>query len=117
VKSHVGRWKAKWAYAAAQLGDRYPQWISRHFGYVSSNAVYQADLASANPFILFGGRGSNFAQNKAKVKAAVAFRVRTILKRIKIAVSGYAKNVADGVRIEAQAGKAEQRLEKLEEVD
>jgi len=105
VKSHVGRWKAKWAYAAAQLGDKYPQWIARHFGYVSSNTVYQADLSSANPFILFGGSGSNFAQNKSKVQGAVNFRVQTILKRIKIVVSGYAKNVAQGVRIETQAHK------------
>ncbi len=106
VKSHVGRWKAKWAYAAAQLGDnKYPQWITRHFGYVASHSFFQADLASETPFILFGGRGPNFSQDKAKIQGAVAFRVRTILKRIQIVVSRYAKNVADGVRIQTQAHK------------
>ena len=106
IKSHVGRWKAKWAYAAAQLGDsKYPQWIARHFGYVSSNTVFQADLASETPFIVFGGRGPNFAQDKSKINGAVKFRVQTILKRIKLVVSGYAKNVADGIRIQTQAHK------------
>ena len=105
VKSHVGRWKAKWAYAAAKLGDKYPNWISRHFSYVSSNTVFQSDLQNENPFILFGGRGSNFAQNKAQIQGAVRFRVQTILKRIKLVVSGYAKDVAQGIRVQTQAHK------------
>ncbi len=105
VQEHVGRWKAKWAFGAAMLGDRYPAWIARHFGYVSKSAVFQHNKSEETPSITFGGSGPNFAQDKPKINAAIKFRVKAIMNRIKIVVSGYAKDVANNVRVNTQAHK------------
>jgi hypothetical protein len=113
VQSHVGRWKAKWAYGAAQLGDRYPAWIARHFGYVANKATFRPELTGDKPTITFGGSGPNFAQDKGKIQAAIKFRVKAITNRIKIVVSGYAKEVAQGVRVTTQAHKHNQPVEEI----
>jgi len=42
IQAHVGRWKARWAFAAAQLGAKFPSWISRHFG--QPGGVFTANL-------------------------------------------------------------------------
>ena len=115
VQAHVGRWKAKWAYGAAQLGDRYPAWISRHFGELGNKARFQANLTGDKPFIVFGGSGPNFAKDRDRIKSAIAFRIKAITRRIKIVASGYAKEVAQGVRIKAQAHK--QNNEPVEEIN
>lgn len=114
VQSRVGRWKAKWAYAAAQLGDRYPAWISRHFGYASSRATFVVNEGE-NCSITFGGRGPGFARDKTKIKAAVNFRVKVILRRIKLVISGYAKEIAQGMKVSTQAHR--QQAEPLEDVN
>lgn len=105
VQSHVGRWKAKWAFAAAQLGDKYPSWIARHFGDIASKARFQHQLKGVTPFILFGGSGPNFAQNKSKINAAVKFRVMVLKRRIKLVISNYAKQIANNIRVSSQAHK------------
>jgi len=63
VQSHVGRWKAKWAYAAWRLGDEFPAWIARHFDYVSRKAPFTAKLEGPNQFIEFGSSGVNFRKD------------------------------------------------------
>jgi hypothetical protein len=113
VQSHVGRWKAKWAYGAAQLGDRYPAWITRHFGHIASKATFRPELTGDKPTITFGGSGPNFAQDKGKIQGAIKFRVKAITNRIKIVASGYAKEVAQGVRITTQAHKHNQPVEEI----
>ncbi len=106
VQSHVGRWKAKWAFAAAQLGDKYPAWISRHFSHVANKAHFAVNLGSKNvSAIAFGGRGPNFARDKAKIKGALDFRIKTMMKRVALIVSGYNKQQAAGMRASAQAHK------------
>ncbi len=117
VQSHVGRWKARWAYCGAKLGDnRYPNWITRHFGYVSGNATLQSQLNgdAGEMFIQSGGRGPNFAENTDKIYSAMTMRVNAIKRRIKLIVSGYAKDVAQGLKVRAKA-----RIEdaQMEEVD
>ncbi len=114
VQSHVGRWKAKWAYGATQLGDRYPSWITRHFGYVANKSVIQFDLSSDNQFITFGGRGPNFRRDLFKIKGAMTFRARVIERRIKLIVSGYAKDVAQGIRIQTKAHKHSESTEAVD---
>ncbi len=103
VQSHVGRWKAKWAYAAAQLGDKYPAWISRHFTHVASKSKFEMNLDDKNKvFIAFGGRGPNFARDMDKINAAIKVRVKAILDRVKLILSGYSKDVAQGIRPKAK---------------
>ena len=106
VQQRVGRWKAKWAYAAAQLGDKYPTWITRHFGRIAADSFYQADLKNENgPSITFGGRGPNFRRNLSNVQGAVKFRAKAMLRRAHLMVSGYRQDLAQGMRAQANAHK------------
>jgi hypothetical protein len=115
VQQRVGRWKAKWAYAAAQLGDRYPGWITRHFPKVSGDSFYEANLEGENPSITFGGRGPNFRRNLSNIQGAVKFRAKAILRRAHLMVNGYRQDIARGMRAQANAHK--HRAEQVESVD
>jgi hypothetical protein len=114
VQSHVGRWKAKWAYAAWKLGDEFPSWISRHFDYVSSRAPFTAKLDGPDQRIEFGSSGVNFRKDIGKIQSAIKFRTEVIVKRIKLIISGYNKQVAQKIRISAQAHKHNEPLESVD---
>ena len=106
IQSHVGRWKAKWAFAAAKAGDNYPKWISRHFADVAGDATGVFELQDpATGNITFGGRGMNFHANLEHVKGAMAFRAKTIMRRVKLMVNGYREDLVRGMRAQTQAHK------------
>lgn len=116
VQAHVGRWKAKWAVSAFLLGDtKWPKWISQHFDYVKSHVTFEPHLGGdTSQWITFGGRGPNFRANVHHIQGAVKLRVRAIRDRIKIIISGYAKDVAQGVRARTRAHETDGTDEAVE---
>ena len=79
VLKHVGRAKAGWARAAAQLGVKLPNWITRH----STGGVYEDNLGSENPSVTVGNLiefGGDFDQGP--FDAAIENRVRSMAKEL-----------------------------------
>jgi hypothetical protein len=106
VQERVGRWKAKWAYAAAQAGAKFPAYISRHFGSLGSKAYSQWNLADTNgPSVIFGGRGRRFGKDAEAVRDAVRFRAKVMVRLTKLILSGYSKDMAKGMRAQSHAKK------------
>jgi hypothetical protein len=107
VKARVGRMKATWALIGSKLGDTFPQWISRHFGSVAQYAV--ADISHLNdsekPYVIFGSRAPGNSRLRPAIRDALRFRIRAMAKKTKLIISGYNKNVAAGIKAEAQAHK------------
>lgn len=104
-KLKVGRWKATWAFAAHELGAAFPNYISRHFGQIGESAVFDPHYDAVNPSIVFGSRfGDNF-RIAGDLKQGFNVRINAIKKRLKLIASGYAQDVAAGIRISRKADK------------
>lgn len=103
----VGMWKASWAYASTLVGAIFPRWISRHLSAVIPFAI--ADLSHARdpekPYVIFGSRFAGGHRIRAQVNSAVQFRARKIAQKIKLILSDYKRDVAQGIRAQAAAGK------------
>jgi hypothetical protein len=105
VKLRVGRAKAKWASIGAKLGDNFPNWISRHFGNVGNDS--KANLSGLTdkekPSITFGTVDGTNARIRSLVKAALDVRVKAMLNRTRLVLSGYKQDVARSIRPRAHA--------------
>lgn len=106
VQERVGRWKAKWAYAAHKMGASFPGWISRHFESVASKSHAMWDLDNPNgPSVVFGGIGPNFGKDIGLIRAAVKIRARAVARLTKLILSDYSKDLAKGMRAQSHARK------------
>jgi hypothetical protein len=116
VQDRVGRWRAKWAFAAASKGDHYPSWISRHFGSVGDGAVSDFSMLedSKDPSITFGCRGPGAGSNRRKIQDALNFRAKAIGRRVKLILSGYREDIAKGIRARARALKSGEPYEEVQ---
>src|SRR5436190_15689167 len=116
VQLHVGRWKAKWAKGAIEMGDRYPAWVTRHLAYVAKDSVFKSDLQDPNSqWILFGGRGPGFRRDVQKIQDALRYRAQAIRKRVQLIISGYSKDIANKIR--PPKSRAKEHAEPMEELD
>jgi len=98
IQQRVGKMKAKWAYCASLLGERFPPFISRHFGAVAGQSTADVNLSGPNPGITFGGSGRGFGRTRQIVSDAARIRARQISNRVRLILSGYSKDVAQGIR-------------------
>jgi hypothetical protein len=107
IQARVGRWKASWAQGLARTGVNFPAWISRHFGTVNEESVF--DLSKMNdpvrPSITFGSNSPGNNRIRSLVQNAVNLRAKAVLRKIKLIISGYSKDVASGIRATSQAHK------------
>ena len=114
-QAHVGRWKATFALVGSRLGDTFPAWISRHFGSLGETGI--ADLSGLSdaekPSITFGSRSPGNNKIRSSIQAALNTRARAMVSRARLIVSGYAKDVAQGMRPRAgqTRGGSEERIE------
>jgi hypothetical protein len=106
-KGLVGFWKATWAAStAAALGDTFPAWISRHYGRVAGLSVCKADFSNPDKFsFTFGSRRTGNYRFSDRIRDAVAFRSKTISRRIKLILSEYNKETWQNMRRRTQAIK------------
>jgi len=105
IKARVGRWKATWALIGAKLGDKYPNWISRHFDSISGIAT--ADIDGLNngekPFAVFGSAAPGNNRIRQRVQSAVSARARAMARRTKLILSGYSQDISRGMKAQARA--------------
>lgn len=110
IQRRVGRARASMALCAARLGKNFPSWISRHFGQGLANiAVLDMSSLSNNsrPSITFGSKAPGIYRIADRVQAAVNSRARAMVKRTKLIISGYNKDVAAGIRAQRHAKRTE----------
>lgn len=110
VESQVGKGKASLALAAAQLGEKFPSWIGRHFGNVSQTAI--ADISHATdptrPSVTFGSRAPGVDRLQARMQGAVSLRAKKIAGRIRLVLSGYAADIKAGMRAQKRGKRTTQ---------
>ncbi len=115
VWQHVGRWKAKWAYAAATKGAAFPAWITRHFGSLNGKAIADFQLDNTQtPSITFGCIGPSARRTLPKIRDALRTRLKAMTKRAKLILSGYSKDIAAGMRPRRHADENVQPVEAVE---
>lgn len=109
IKAHVGHFKATWAKAGAILGDRsYPRWITNHFG-TQLGILNKDGLSNPEaPTITFGSRAQGNQKIAKDVQKAVNARVKNLAAKVKLALSGYSRDLAKGMRAQARASQQQQ---------
>ena len=103
VQKRVGTMKSGWAPALRSLGgaNEIPSWVARHTnnpGFVVNNI---AD--SAVPSVTIGNTAKGVGQLRHFVQGALDARANAMGKRIRLILSGYAKDVAQGIRVSRKA--------------
>ena len=105
TQAHVGAWKASWARAGAELGQKFPRWITKHFS--TSAPLGVVDLIKANdptyPTITFGSRAPGNGRMQQRIQAAVKSRARSMARRTKLILSGYSKDISQGMKAQYRA--------------
>lgn len=107
VSRRVGMMKAAWAKSFVHFGGKVPSWISRHLysGAIGSYNVrgnFRDALSNTSkPFVEFSNSANGIAEKDAakRLPGAVLVRERAIRRRIRLILSGYSKDVAQGIRI------------------
>jgi len=106
IQGHVGRWKATWAATVAALGGRVPQWISRHFGDISGHTGLDlSGLSGESKTLSFYSAAPGNNRIEQRVRDAIRSRMRSLSRRIKLVVSGYNKDLAQGMRPRTHAAE------------
>jgi hypothetical protein len=110
--SHVGRWKASWAATAKALGVQgIAGWIARH---ISGNQAPKGfhdttGLMTGNfPTVTFGSRAPGVGRQRNNINDSVRIRAEAIKRRIELLVSGYNKDIANGMKIQRRASRSGQ---------
>lgn len=104
MQSRVGRLKASFAEVARQLGTtRIGGWIARHIPTPKSifNGAGLANLSK--PSVTFGSTARGVSRFTDFIRSAMRARSSAISRRIKLITSGYAKDVARGIRAQTRA--------------
>lgn len=104
VQQRVGRMKAKWAYCAAQLGQKFPPYVTRHLSAVANSSMSRIQLTSKNPSVTFGGMGEGFGRTVEARDKALGIRAGQMENNLKAIMSGYNKDVLAGIRVRPHAG-------------
>lgn len=98
IQSHVGWRKAAFGKFFKALGGRLPKWIDRHAG--ASASEMHNDLENRNnPSVTMIARAPGLLDDQRIVSDAVRIRAEAIRRRIKLILSGYAKDVKQGIII------------------
>jgi hypothetical protein len=112
VKKSIGKLAASWFATAKSIdpSSNAPDWISHHVtGTKSSKSI--TDLSGLNksesPSVIFGSKAGGAAsqKGKAQVQFAVSVREKKLHARLRLILSGYSKDVANGIKVQRHAHK------------
>lgn len=99
---NIGRAKAAWAQAASILGETdIPGWISKHFP--TPKGVLTQSGSGVGSSVTIGSRAPGVGKQSAMYKGVFRRRINSMKARIKLINSGYAKDVAEGIRPQKHA--------------
>ena len=108
ISSSYGRLKASFAQAAQQLGHmRIPKWMSKHFPSPKAIVDVSGLTDGSTPVVTFGSRAPGVTAFGDIVRTAIAVRVKKMLTRTKLVLSGYNKDIAAGMRPRKRAKEAD----------
>lgn len=100
----VGRMKSGWAPAVIALGGKVASWVKRHVASQPPGYVLDMMASENNPSVTIVNNADGIETNVgSRVKGALRERERAITLKIQLVVSGYAKDVAQGIKIKRRA--------------
>ena len=99
--SRIGRMKAAWASLYIQLGGSLPSWVTRHLPTPKGYAVNQ--IFTNNPSAEITNMAPGIGDFASDVRNALRAREQAMAKRLKLVISGYSKDVANGIRVQNKA--------------
>lgn len=107
-KKAIGKLPASWFATAKKIQPSLvgPQWIERHIkGTSTSKSV--TDLSGLSnvdsPSVTFGSRAVGVMKFDRAVQFAVNLREKKLAARLRLILSGYSKDVAQGIRVKRRA--------------
>lgn len=103
--SHVGRRKAGWAAAYESVGGKVQRWISRHLPTPGGRVVNMLSN-KGKPSITAFNMAPGIGDDQRIVADALRIRREAMAKRLKLILSGYSRDVANGIRISNKARKS-----------
>jgi hypothetical protein len=109
VQQQVGKWKASIAQLLVHLGKSVPSYIRRHIGNVSDIAILDVSMLNdpVRPRVVFGTRFAGVdGPYKSRIQAAVRIRARQMGNRARLILSGYAKDISQGIKAQRWAHRA-----------
>lgn len=117
TQARVGRHKATFALVVAKLGGKVPSWLSRHFAKLGSLAVANIEglKDGNNPTVTFGSRAPGNARIAQRARDAVRARTKAIERRIRLIVSGYNKDIANGYKARRKVKTGSSAIESAHE--
>lgn len=101
IKKRVGSMKAAWRPAFQVVGGKVAGWISRHqrpYGYATASII-----GTEKPFIIINNHARGIGLFKRQFNEALRARSEAMAKRVRLILSGYAKDVAAGIRVSRKA--------------
>lgn len=107
--ARVGRRKAAWAKSFAGLGGKVAGWISRHLSGAKGEFVWRND--PNKPSITMINRSPGIQGDEHIIRSALRVRTEAIQRRIKLVLSGYSKDVSQGMKISRKAYKTSESLQ------
>lgn len=104
ILARVGRRKAAWAKSFIGLGGSVATWIRRHVGESKGQFIWQKDPHKPSITMVNFSRG--IRDDEHFIRGTLRVRTEAIQRRIKLVLSGYAKDMARGMKIQRQAHKS-----------
>ena len=103
VQQAIGKLRASWLATSKKIDPAIvgPQWIERHInnGKTTKSITDLTGLQSSeNPSTLFGSRARGVGRFSRLVSYAVEVRTKKLKARLKLVLSGYSKDVAQGIK-------------------
>jgi hypothetical protein len=90
--ARVGRWKASWAKAGSELGDKFPSWIQRQIPLVGN--ISRINIAAikdpVNQFIEFTSGAPGVGRTRRDIQAAVNARGKVMARRLGMLINRFA---------------------------
>lgn len=103
TKARVGRRKAAWAKSLIALGGRAAAWILRHMSGARGTVFMVLD--PQNTSVTMSNFSPGILDDERIVRSALRIRYQAMGRRLKLVLSGYAADVAQGIRISRKAKK------------
>lgn len=109
IQARVGRRKAAWGKSFTALGGKLTNWISRHLS--GAKGELHNSHNPSNPSIVMINRSVGISQDLHFVRGALRVREEAIKKRIRLVLSGYSRDVAQGIKIQRKAHKTPESIQ------
>lgn len=100
----VGRMRAGWGPAFLALGGKLPSWVQRHMSQNPPGTCTNMLELVNDPWLLAENHAGGVRRKTEKdVNNAIAQRGKSIVLKTKLAISGYAEDVARGIKVKRRA--------------